>query len=141
MKADGSKQVGLTLPAKPEYVVIARLVVAGVARQMHFEEEAVEDIRLATSEACSNIVKHAYEDKSRKDNIIRIDCEVREKQLAIEVSDRGVGLSEEKFNEVCDTEPTEGGLGLNIIRALMDEVKYCRDEEAGLRLTLVKNLS
>lgn len=138
---NNERQVGLVLPAKPEYVIIARLVVAGVARQMRFDEEAVEDIRLAISEACTNIVKHAYEDKGKKDNIIRIDCGIGEKKLAIEVSDRGVGLSEEKFNEVCTSEPTEGGLGLSVMRALMDEVRFCRDGGQGLRLVLVKSLS
>ncbi len=127
------------LPAKPEYVVIARLVVAGVARQMRFDEEAVEDIRLAISEACTNIVKHAYDENTKDENIININCDMGDNQLAIQVSDRGVGLSEDKFNETC-IEPTEGGLGLSIMRALMDEVRYCRDEGRGLRLVLVKSL-
>jgi serine/threonine-protein kinase RsbW len=132
--------VGLILPAKPEYVVIARLVVAGVARQMRFDEEAVEDIRLAISEACTNIVKHAYDDNSKNGNVIHIECDMGDSQLAIQVSDRGVGLSEDRFNEVCISEPTEGGLGLSIMRALMDDVRYCRDEGQGLRLVLVKSL-
>lgn len=135
------RHVGLSLPAKPEYVGVARLLVAGIARQMNFNEEAVEDIRLATSEACTNIVRHAYEVEDKEENLIRIVCEIDRNELSIEVSDLGKGMSAQKFEEeACRYEPTEGGLGLSIIKALMDNVEFCHDAEIGTRLTIIKYL-
>ncbi len=136
------RKVGLTLPAKPEYVGIARLIVAGVAREMDFNEEAVEDIRLATSEACTNIVRHAYDVQSQENNLIMILCELENKKLSIEVADQGKGMSARKFEEeTFSPDPTQGGLGLCIMRALMDKVEFSHDAKIGTRLTLTKYLT
>lgn len=52
--------VYLTIPAKPDYVGIARLAVSGIANRMGFSYDDIEDLKLAVSEACTNAVDHAY---------------------------------------------------------------------------------
>lgn len=54
--------VTLEIPAKAEYLVLCRLALAGLLRDLDFSEEAISDLKLALTEACSNSIRHAYAD-------------------------------------------------------------------------------
>ena len=54
-----SPTVTLTIPAKTEYLVVARLALAGIARAVPADESALADLKLAVTEACGNAVRHA----------------------------------------------------------------------------------
>ena len=54
--------VRLTFPAKAEYLLLARLALSGLARELPLEEELLADLKLAVTEACGNAVRHAYPD-------------------------------------------------------------------------------
>src|SRR5919202_3531117 len=56
---DGS--IELTLPARPENVALVRHVLGCIGGSLRLEAELVEDVRLAATEACTNVVRHAYE--------------------------------------------------------------------------------
>ena len=51
-----------TMPAKAEYLILARLALAGIAREVPMSESALADLKLAVTEACGNAVRHAYGD-------------------------------------------------------------------------------
>jgi serine/threonine-protein kinase RsbW len=134
--------ISLELPNRAEYLGVARLTVSGVANRMGFSYEEIEDIKLAVGEACTNAIKHAYRLDHEK-GLVRIACLVHPDRLVIEVKDHGVGFEQEPTQdqlapiyagqEIEDL--TEGGLGLYLIHALMDEVVIRADEGVSVSMT------
>ena len=57
--------VRLSFPAKPDYLLLARLALAGVARSLPVGPELLADLKLAVTEACGNAVRHAYDSSER----------------------------------------------------------------------------
>src|ERR687891_2660937 len=52
--------VHLRFPAKPDYLLLARLTLSGIARELPLGDEVLADLKLALTEACGNAVRHAY---------------------------------------------------------------------------------
>lgn len=130
--------VHLTIPAKAEYITLVRLALTGLWRLRSFSEEALADLKLAVTEACSNSVRHAYGEG--REGIVHIDYELHPDRLVIEVSDDGAGFDSEEWAREPG-ELTEGGLGLAIIRSLTDELELGNgDAGHGSRLRFVKFL-
>jgi serine/threonine-protein kinase RsbW len=130
--------VHLSFPAKAEYITLGRLALTGLAKAQPMPEEALADLKVALSEACSNVVRHAYRD--RRNGVVDISYELAAEQIAIEVADYGNGFA---ASELMDEEGelTEGGLGIAIIRALSDEFEVGKREDGGgVRLRFVKKL-
>jgi serine/threonine-protein kinase RsbW len=130
--------VHLTIPAKAEYITLVRLALTGLWRLRSFSEEALGDLKLAVTEACSNSVRHAYGEG--REGIVQIDYELHADRLVVEVSDDGTGFDPEQWAEERG-ELTEGGLGLAIIRSLTDELETgAGNGGQGSRLRFVKFL-
>jgi serine/threonine-protein kinase RsbW len=113
-------RVVLDVPAKPEYLLLARLAVAGVGRSAGSSEETIADLKLAITEAVANAVKHAYPEGSS--GRITVELQALPGGMEIAVSDAGRGL-EHAPAPPEDGTPGEGGMGLSIIRAVADEVE------------------
>src|SRR5471030_1268260 len=112
--------VRLEIPARAEWVAVARLAVAAVASRQRFSVDDIEDIKLAVAESCTNAIQHGVEDGT-----IAIVCEVSADSIVVTVRDRGQGpplgaVEEERIGEAGRTEE----LGVFLIRALMDTVEY-----------------
>jgi serine/threonine-protein kinase RsbW len=131
--------VRLTIPAKPEYITLSRLALAGLARVRAFSEETLADLKLALTEACSNSVRHAYGDG---DGHVEISFELLDDRLIVEVADDGTGFElQVGSGDGVDGELTEGGLGIAIIRSIADEVEITGGPDGrGSRLRFVKLL-
>jgi serine/threonine-protein kinase RsbW len=139
MSGEGSASVlRLKMPAKPEYLVLGRLVLTGLSRSHPIRLDALSDLKLALTEACSNSIRHAYE---REGGGVEIQYELGEDFLAVEVLDEGPGF--EPSLPTGDPEALdEGGLGLAIIRAVSDTTEIGRRADGrGSRLRFVKHLS
>lgn len=120
MKTDGTDHVvRLDFPAKADYLLLARLALSGLARTLPLDVEEVADLKLAVTEACGNAVRHAYGDH---DGSVRVSFVVGPTSLELIVEDRGEGISEVDVGEEGEPEPLEGGMGMAIIRAVVDEV-------------------
>jgi serine/threonine-protein kinase RsbW len=134
------EHVTLELPAKPEYVALGRLALAGMLLQGEFSSDAVADMKLALTEACSNSIRHAYREGEGQ---IVLGFKVADRCLVLTVRDEGAGFddSEESSPLVLgtDTTPTEGGMGLSIIRAVVDDFALERVDRGGTLLTLTKH--
>jgi serine/threonine-protein kinase RsbW len=134
--------VNLNIPAKPEYVVICRLALAGVLRDSGYSDEAVADLKLALTEACSNSVRHAYPAEDGGAGCVRVSFRLLEDRVVLGVSDDGNGFDDE--SEVAEPLPdgtvvaSEGGMGISLIRAVVDEFKLDRPQSGGTCLTLTK---
>ncbi|HZH58930.1 MAG TPA: ATP-binding protein, partial [Metabacillus sp.] len=61
--------IEMKVPAKPEYVGIIRLTLSGIASRMGYSYDDIEDLKIATSEACTNAVQHAYK-KSEEGEVV-----------------------------------------------------------------------
>jgi serine/threonine-protein kinase RsbW len=133
--------VNLTIPAKPDYVGIARLAVSGVANRMGFTYDEIEDLKLAVAEACTNAVDHAY---SCGEGEIEVSCNIFHNRLEIEVIDRGNSFDVKEVErrtgpiqvEASMNSVRERGLGLYLMKSLMDHVDIRGDN--GVIVTLTK---
>lgn len=132
--------IRLTIPAKAEYVSLARLALTGLSRLRALDDETLADLKLAITEATSNSVRHAY---ANGDGTVEVVYDLRPDQLVIEVSDDGEGFDydEEQAPTAAGGELTEGGLGIAIIQAIADEFELGRGPGGrGSRLRFAKRL-
>jgi serine/threonine-protein kinase RsbW len=119
--------VTLTLPARPENVAVVRHVLGAFAEAMRLPFELIEDLRLAVTEACTNVVRHAYPDG--EPGTVEVTVEPGEEQVRVVVADygRGIGTSPD----------TSGpGLGLPLIAAVASTVDLQSSPGAGSRLAM-----
>jgi serine/threonine-protein kinase RsbW len=100
-------------------------------------DETLHDLKLALTEACTNSVKHAYQDGTGSVDIV---YELHGDRLAVEVGDAGSGFEARAEAGDAASDLAEGGLGIAIIRALTDEVEIGNREGGGSRLRFVKLL-
>lgn len=129
--------VALRIPAKPEYIALARLALSGLAQVRPVEPETLADLKLALTEACSNSVRHAY--REGRDGTVDVRYELNGSELSVEVVDEGGGFDVDATVDGELGELDEGGLGLAIIRALTDELAI-DSHERGSRLRFAKKL-
>lgn len=134
--------ISVTIPAKAEYVDIVRLTLYGVANKAGFSYEEIEDMKVAVSEACNNVVLHAYDNKF---GMIEIVFEIHRDSLCIRVKDSGNSFQyEQTINKVVPlhnktlSEAHAGGLGLFMMHALMDNVEV--RTELGTEVILTKRI-
>jgi serine/threonine-protein kinase RsbW len=112
--------VRLTFPAKADYLLLARLALAGLARSLPLDEEAVADLKLAVTEACGNAVRHAY---GAEQGFVGVEFVLGSSSLEMIVEDHGAGIGESDDEPLePERESLEGGMGMAIIRAVVDEV-------------------
>lgn len=128
----------LMVPGKPEYVRTVRLAVSSLADNAGFDIEAVEDIKVAVSEACSNIVCHGQQEE--EEIFYKVICEILNDRIEILVEDEAGGYDISKYQEPTVGEIKEGGLGVFIIKALMDEVDILSELGVGTSIRMIKKL-
>ncbi len=128
--------VELRIPSKAEWVAVARLAVAAVANRLNFSIEDIEDVKLAVAEACTNCIQHAHGSDQ-----IEITCETESDSLTVRVRDYGCGTRPEVVASRHADEPRVGGLGVFLIRSLMDSVEYDVHPERGTNLVMTKKVT
>jgi serine/threonine-protein kinase RsbW len=129
--------VALSIPAKAEYIVLCRLALTGLAQVRALEPEVVADLKLALTEACTNSIRHAYEDGRM--GVVDVRYELNGEKVLVEIADEGPGF-EVDADRAAAGELDEGGLGIAIIRALTDELAI-ESTGPGSRLRFVKYLN
>jgi Anti-sigma regulatory factor (Ser/Thr protein kinase) len=135
---EGMRTVRLRVPARAEYVALARLALSGLADIVALPEELLADLKLALTEAVSNSVRHAYADGG---GFVSIAYVLSPDALAVEVEDDGKGFDPERPPALEGEELTEGGLGIAIIRTIVDEFElHSQPGVRGSRLRFVKRL-
>ena len=127
----------MSVPGKPEYVGTVRIAIAHAVSRAGFDIEAIEDIKVAVSEACTNIVCHAHEDP---DFSYDVEMELCDSKVTIMISDNGRGFGLNDYVEPVPGESRGSGLGIFIIRALMDEVDINSEPGAGTDIRMTKYL-
>jgi serine/threonine-protein kinase RsbW len=133
----GSQTVRLSIPAKAEYITLVRLALSGLSHLRPLSEEALGDLKLAVTEACTNSVRHGY---PGGEGTVDIVYELQPDRLVVEVADDGPGF-DAAGDRPNDENLAEGGLGIAIIRAVSDEFEAGeRANGHGSRLRFAKLL-
>jgi serine/threonine-protein kinase RsbW len=134
-RSDRDDVVEIRIPCKAEWVALARLSVAAVASRLQFSIEEIEDIKLAVAEACTHVIQNA-----KGSSAIEIRCEATSDGLRINVRDFGYNALAEPIRASDVEEERVGGLGVFLIRSLMDDVTYDVHPERGTDLAMFKRL-
>ena len=127
-------------PAQFQYLDEIRDFVAETAREGGFNEKEIYSIQLAADEAASNIIEHAYEGIPNGE--LEITCEMQRGLLTIVLRDHGKPFDPTTVRppdlKADLSERQIGGLGIYLMRKLMDEVRYESVPNGGNTLTLTK---
>jgi serine/threonine-protein kinase RsbW len=107
---DARRVLQLTLPARAENVAVVRHAVAGLAETLGMDEIGIADLKTVVTEACLNVVVHAYPEE---EGPMEVEAHPEEDALAVVVRDRGVGIRPR-----ADLERPSLRLGLSLIAAL-----------------------
>jgi serine/threonine-protein kinase RsbW len=120
--------VELEFPARAEFVGLARLVVSALAStDPKLADERIDDLKIAVSEACTNAIEaHGAIDTSER---VIVRCRAEPDFLEVQIEDRGEGFDPAMLpDHPPATDPNrlkfERGLGIPLIRALVDEVEF-----------------
>jgi serine/threonine-protein kinase RsbW len=134
--------VRLTFPAKADYLLLARLALSGLARELPLDDETFADLKLAVTEACGNAVRHAYPDGV---GAVSVVFTIEETRLLMTVEDWGTGVRapDALVDEPEELpRPLESGMGMPIIRAIVDELAVEAGADGrGTVVRMAKNLT
>jgi serine/threonine-protein kinase RsbW len=112
--------------ASTRHLTKVRNFVAGRAEAFGFDEQQIADIRLAVDEAFTNIIKHAYENDEKQS--VKIALSQNGNTFHISLFDTGKAFLPEDYKDPDVKEKIKrkrrGGMGVYLIRELMDEVSY-----------------
>lgn len=123
------------VPCGPSSAATIRARIGQILDSLCLTDEEMADVRLAVGEAASNAVKYSHSDCS---GTIAVRCSVDQSVLEIEVTDCGPGFDREAvYSPDFDDLPT-GGMGIAIMRMVMDEVNFSFD--SGTTVCMRKNL-
>jgi len=136
MTASLWKEDTLVIKSQPAQIARVRNWVAEKARDADFSTEDIFALKLAVSEACTNVIEHAYEGADDKDIVVSVSIEGDALSLTIRDFGKKFDLSGYKPPDL-DT-PSEGGYGIYLTRELMDEVEYDTSPPEGTVLRMVK---
>jgi serine/threonine-protein kinase RsbW len=138
-------QMNLDIPCSAEFVGVVRLAISGVATRMNFNIEEIEDIKISVSEACTNVIQHAYATTdSPNNNRIYIQSSIYEDYLEITVKDTGEGFDMETIGTHEQKEKSHEkfglGLGLTFIKSLMDDTSFSSQKGKGTTIKMIKKV-
>lgn len=124
---DRPSDVSLVVPAVPDSIAVIRQTVSGICEALGADARAIGDIKLAATEACTNVVLHAY--AGRDDGTIEIDARTAPDELELMVRDHGNGMAPAPMGEGL-------GLGLPLIAALTTTLTIVEAEGGGTEVSM-----
>jgi anti-sigma regulatory factor (Ser/Thr protein kinase) len=111
--------IELTLPARAENVAVVRHALGGLGDALRLDPQLLSDVKLAVTEACTNVVVHAY---AGADGPMQVAAEIEGGQLTVVVRDEGRGITPRPDSPGL-------GLGLPLIATLTETLELGKDEE------------
>jgi serine/threonine-protein kinase RsbW len=124
-------EIKLRLPARPENVALVRQAVAGIADAIEVDPALVADIKTAVTEACNNVVLHAYAEEG--EGTMEIDADPGAEYVMFTVRDYGEGMQP----RAAGGDDPSPGLGLPLIAALTDRFEIRGGTERGIVVRMV----
>ena len=120
--------IHLELDSRPESVTLVRAMLAGAAQHLGLAGERLDDLRTAISEACNNVVLHAYENGLGP---LWIDLELEPGEIRVKVLDRGGGI------RTIMSRQNRMRVGLALISALADRAEVISPNGGGTEVRMV----
>ena len=116
----------LSIPSSTSHLAEVRSFVEAYAREAEFTDDAIESFKIAVDEACTNIIKHAYQgDSSHKIDLAVI---IEDERFTVRIRDKGRAFQLQGYSRPDIFHLAKGrragGLGVHIMRQLMDVVEY-----------------
>ncbi|MEO1717585.1 MAG: ATP-binding protein [Planctomycetota bacterium] len=135
--------VELRLLSHPTYLAGARELVSGISRRLGFDDKGSGKIALAVDEALANIINHGYQRAPDRPIWIKLWSEagpgLAGVRIVVEDEAPHVDVAKICGRDLEDVKP--GGLGVHIIKEVMDSAEYSTRDPVGMRLTMVKHLN
>ena len=132
----------LHVPSSTENLALIREFVSTIGKQAGMDDPEIGKLELAVDEACANVIEHAYGHDATKEVIVRATFD--DESLRIDVEDTGRGFDPQSVPpaelERLVAERKSGGLGMRLMRSLMDEVRYEIEPGKKNELHMVKRI-
>jgi anti-sigma regulatory factor (Ser/Thr protein kinase) len=141
MSENSNYDINLRIVSKPVYLCVVRSAISAALERLGLDEPATARVMLAVDEAVTNVIRHGYDNAHDKPIWVRfrpVESNGRRRSFEIVVEDRAKQVDPEiiRGRDLADVRP--GGLGVHIIREVMDEVEYTKREGGGMRLFMSK---
>jgi serine/threonine-protein kinase RsbW len=140
--ASMERTFALHVPSSLENLAMIREFVSYIGSQAGLEAKEVAKLELAVDEACANVIEHAYGSDTTKEVSVRATLD--DDNVQIEVIDTGIGFDpgtiEQKDLDKLVSDRQSGGLGMRLMKSLMDEVHYQMIPGQKNELRMVKHL-
>ncbi len=125
---EDSPAVRLELDSRPETLTLVRGVLAGVAELIGLDPELLDDLKTAVSEACNNVVMHAYDGETGS---LGVRMYIEPEAIEVVVVDQGCGLP-----PLAPADETIRGVGLSVIRALAEQADFRSAQDGGTEVRM-----
>jgi anti-sigma regulatory factor (Ser/Thr protein kinase) len=116
----------ISLPARPENVAVIRHVLGGVGDALALDPEVLSDVKLAVSEACANVVVHAYREEP---GLMDLELSARDLSLEVVVRDHGHGMMPRADSPGL-------GVGLPLIASLAESLELANRMDGGTEVRM-----
>lgn len=133
----------INLPRDASSIRFARKIVGSTMSQLGIDPDCVYDVEVAVTEACTNVLKHA---QGARDDY-EVELTVDPKRASIRIKDTGLGFDTSSLADFHKAAPDlhldlteEGGRGIMLMRALVDELEFTSRPEAGTIVHLTKTI-
>jgi serine/threonine-protein kinase RsbW len=132
MPATRTPDIELALPARAANIAVVRHAFGALGEAFAVDEEILSNIRLAVTEACTNVVVHAYPEDN--EGLLEVAATLREDKLEVVVRDEGSGIGPRADSPGL-------GLGLPLIVSLTESVQLGRDVDQRTEVRMTFPLS
>lgn len=133
----------INLPRDASSIRFARNIVGSTMAQLGIDPDCVYDVEVAVTEACTNVLKHAQGARDEYEVEFTIDP----RRASIRIKDTGRGFDTSSLADAHEDAPDlhldlteEGGRGIMLMRALVDELEFTSEPEAGTIVHLTKTI-
>lgn len=128
--------VTLELPRDALSIPVMRGVLTSSLKTLRVERDCIDDIAVAITEACTNVLDHSVEGDEYE-----VTARVIDRDCQIDVIDTGHGFDGNSLGRTGADETAESGRGIQLMRALVDSVRFESRPEAGTIVRLIKRLA
>lgn len=129
-------EVALCLPGDAQTVAMVRRMTVAALAELGVTDDCLDEIRLAISEACTNVIEHADDDDEYE-----VRLEIQDQVCEIKVIDRGHGFDAASLSRSFPAPDSARGRGIALMHALVDHIHFDSQPERGTVVHLIKELA
>ena len=141
---DEKPHIRIEMRSDPVFLAGVRQLIAQVCQRIGFDDNACSQVALAVDEALANVIRHGYCRACDRPIWVSLWPNQGEDgshpRLKIQIEDEAKQVDEAQLCGRDLDDPKPGGLGMHIIREVMDEVRFEKRAPCGMRLTMIKGV-